>query len=284
MLVCHKDFTSIHPSRVCLVFFVARSLGSCITSFGRLAIFSGLALTRCLTPTYVHTSCILHLASCIPHPYIYIHNIKHLLHLYLSIPPSHTHKPQTHTHKQERPYHADRTTSRPLCEVKRRRARLVLRWGTTWEALVLFLFAPSLSSIAAPEPRSSVVLQGCIRLRSQRVRPSVCLTSFLRAMYAFPPLVFSRSFLVLSCSFEAWLCDSAEQEHRRKAGRHTLMIQFAPRRAPRRVRCKHHTKANTSKNFCRHGLWVVFYFCLMLRASPPSASLVVRMKRSTPSA
>ena len=45
---------------------------------------------------------------------------------------------------QERPYHVDRTTSRPLCEVKRRRARLVLRWGTTWEALVLFLFfAPS---------------------------------------------------------------------------------------------------------------------------------------------
>ena len=41
---------------------------------------------------------------------------------------------------QERPYHVDRTTSRPLCEVKRRRARLVLRWGTTWEALVLFLF------------------------------------------------------------------------------------------------------------------------------------------------
>ncbi|CAN0570376.1 unnamed protein product, partial [Ectocarpus sp. 12 AP-2014] len=46
---------------------------------------------------------------------------------------------------QERPYHADRTTSRPLCEVKRRRARLVLRWGTTWEALVLFLF-PTFSS------------------------------------------------------------------------------------------------------------------------------------------
>ena len=41
---------------------------------------------------------------------------------------------------QERPYHVDCTTSRPLCEVKRRRARLVLRWGTTWEALVLFLF------------------------------------------------------------------------------------------------------------------------------------------------
>jgi hypothetical protein len=41
---------------------------------------------------------------------------------------------------QERPYHVDRTTSRPLCEVKRRRAGLVLRWGTTWEAPVLFLF------------------------------------------------------------------------------------------------------------------------------------------------
>ena len=47
---------------------------------------------------------------------------------------------QTQPLHQERPYHVDRTTSRPLCEVKRRRARLVLRWGTTWEALVLFLF------------------------------------------------------------------------------------------------------------------------------------------------
>ena len=53
---------------------------------------------------------------------------------------------QTQHLHQERPYHVDRTTSRPLCEVKRRRARLVLRWGTTWEALVLFLFllTPSL--------------------------------------------------------------------------------------------------------------------------------------------
>lgn len=51
-------------------------------------------------------------------------------------------------HHQERPYHVDRTTSRPLCEVKRRRARLVLRWGTTWEALVLFLFV----LLLAPRP------------------------------------------------------------------------------------------------------------------------------------
>ena len=47
---------------------------------------------------------------------------------------------QTQHLHQERPYHVDRTTSRPLCEVKRRRARLVLRWGITWEALVLLLF------------------------------------------------------------------------------------------------------------------------------------------------
>ena len=46
----------------------------------------------------------------------------------------------TFVRNQERPYHVDHATSRPLCEVKRRRARLVLRWGTTWEALVLFLF------------------------------------------------------------------------------------------------------------------------------------------------
>ncbi|CAN0388414.1 unnamed protein product, partial [Scytosiphon promiscuus] len=50
---------------------------------------------------------------------------------------------------QERPYHVDRTTSRPLCEVKRRRARLVLRWGTTWEALVLFLFSWRQESITS---------------------------------------------------------------------------------------------------------------------------------------
>ena len=39
---------------------------------------------------------------------------------------------------QERPYHSDSTASRPLCEVKHCRARLVLRWGTTLESRVLF--------------------------------------------------------------------------------------------------------------------------------------------------
>jgi hypothetical protein len=40
--------------------------------------------------------------------------------------------------RQERPYNDDSTASRPLCEVKHRLARLVLRWGTTVESLVLF--------------------------------------------------------------------------------------------------------------------------------------------------
>ena len=43
---------------------------------------------------------------------------------------------------QERPYHDDSTASRLLSEVKHRRARLVLRWGTTLESLVLFFFLP----------------------------------------------------------------------------------------------------------------------------------------------
>lgn len=37
-------------------------------------------------------------------------------------------------------HHVDNTTSCSLYEAKRCRARLALRWGTTWDALVLFLF------------------------------------------------------------------------------------------------------------------------------------------------
>ena len=39
---------------------------------------------------------------------------------------------------QERPYQDDSTASRPLSEVKHLRVRLVLRWGTTLESLMLF--------------------------------------------------------------------------------------------------------------------------------------------------
>ena len=51
---------------------------------------------------------------------------------------------------QERPYHDDNTASRLLSEVKHRRARLVLRWGTTLESRVLFFyFCQLLQSIAS---------------------------------------------------------------------------------------------------------------------------------------
>ena len=42
---------------------------------------------------------------------------------------------------RERPYHLDSTASRQICEVKRGRARLVLRWVTTLELRVLFFFS-----------------------------------------------------------------------------------------------------------------------------------------------
>eukprot|EP00984_Skeletonema_dohrnii_P017484 scaffold7967_cov81-Skeletonema_dohrnii-CCMP3373.AAC.2 len=57
---------------------------------------------------------------------------------------------------QERPYHSDSTASRLLSEVKHCRARLVLRWGTTLESLVLIfcsflpLFNPCFCSQAKP--------------------------------------------------------------------------------------------------------------------------------------
>ena len=41
---------------------------------------------------------------------------------------------------QERPYQDDSAASRPLSEAKHLRARLVLRWGTTLESLVLFFW------------------------------------------------------------------------------------------------------------------------------------------------
>ena len=40
-----------------------------------------------------------------------------------------------------RPYRVENTGSRPISEVKQRRAWLVLRWVTTWEPQVLLAFA-----------------------------------------------------------------------------------------------------------------------------------------------
>ena len=40
------------------------------------------------------------------------------------------------------PHYADSTTSRPICEVKQRQARVVLRWETTGEVRVQIIFYP----------------------------------------------------------------------------------------------------------------------------------------------
>ena len=46
---------------------------------------------------------------------------------------------------RQRPYHVECTSSRPITEVKRRRASLVLGWVTAWEHGVLLAFLFSLS-------------------------------------------------------------------------------------------------------------------------------------------
>ncbi len=40
----------------------------------------------------------------------------------------------------QRPYHVEHTSSRPITEVKQHWARIVLRWETAWELLVLLAF------------------------------------------------------------------------------------------------------------------------------------------------
>ena len=40
----------------------------------------------------------------------------------------------------QRPYHVESTGSRPITEVKQRRARLVLGWVTAWEYRVHYTF------------------------------------------------------------------------------------------------------------------------------------------------
>ena len=46
----------------------------------------------------------------------------------------------SHSSIRQRPYHVENTGSRPITEVKQRRARLVLGWVTAWEHRVLLAF------------------------------------------------------------------------------------------------------------------------------------------------
>ena len=75
-----------------------------------------------------------------------------------------------------RPYRVECTGSLSTSEVKQRRARLVLGWGTAWEDLrVLSAFRKILcrSCLAAPSPtrpQLSFQASGCLRLRDEPTR------------------------------------------------------------------------------------------------------------------
>ena len=69
----------------------------------------------------------------------------------------------------QRPYHVESTGSRPITEVKQRRARLVLGWVTAWEHRVLlaffFFFFPLLTEISVgfavdPNVIKEIILKG----------------------------------------------------------------------------------------------------------------------------
>ena len=60
---------------------------------------------------------------------------------------------------QERPYNHDSTASRLLSEVKHDLVRLVLRWGTTLEYLMLFFCSSSIQGILpTPHPHFTLVI------------------------------------------------------------------------------------------------------------------------------
>ena len=46
----------------------------------------------------------------------------------------------SHMFKRQRPYHVERTASRPISEVKQRWVWLVLGWVTAWEHQMLLAF------------------------------------------------------------------------------------------------------------------------------------------------
>ena len=60
---------------------------------------------------------------------------------------------QSRLYCRQRPYRVECTGSLPTSEVKRRRARLVLGWGTAWESLgvLLAFFSPRFHS-KIPQP------------------------------------------------------------------------------------------------------------------------------------
>ena len=59
-----------------------------------------------------------------------------------------------------RPYYLESTASRPISEVKRGQASLVLRWGTTWEPLVLYSFPNTSPFFPGPFQRTALAFKG----------------------------------------------------------------------------------------------------------------------------
>ena len=62
---------------------------------------------------------------------------------------------------RQRPYHVESTGSRPITEVKQRRARLVLGWVTAWEHQVLLATFFSFSFFfffSLPDPLAASVI------------------------------------------------------------------------------------------------------------------------------
>ena len=82
--------------------------------------------------------------------------------------------------RQERPYHSDSTASRLLSEVKHWRARLVLRWGTTLESLVLFFCSfPFCSSCISGRPCLPTYLLMMLSLHCILILPVLLYSSIL---------------------------------------------------------------------------------------------------------
>ena len=109
--------------------------------------------------------------------------------------------------KQERPYNRDSTASRLLSEVKHNLARLVLRWGTTLEYLVLFFYL-LLSPPPPPLFNPSFVALSCLDLCIApcsphcHIAPFAHLTTKEQLVYNFllsPPTLMLQYTMIIVC-------------------------------------------------------------------------------------
>ena len=120
---------------------------------------------------------------------------------------------------RQRPYHVESTGSRPITEVKQRRARLVLGWVTAWEPRVL------LASHFAPFPKLYSALLQWICLSKDNFETSFFIYAILMHVWSchFASIVFSdfkcnAVFLAWTpCVYESWLLSSCLHERHRSS-------------------------------------------------------------------